>query len=66
MPFFTFPESPALVVNKIPPYIITITEVIDQTTNQKIKVEDVEAFKDHLVEDNSTHYNDQVEFKEEN
>jgi len=44
----------------------TITEVIDQTTNQKIKVEDVEAFKDHLVEDNSTHYNDQVEFKEEN
>ena len=44
----------------------TVTEVIDQTTNQKIKVEDVEAFKNHLVEDNSTHYNDQVEFKEEN
>lgn len=44
----------------------TVTEVIDQTTNQKIRVEDVEAFKNHLVEDTSTHYNDQVEFKEEN
>ena len=44
----------------------TITEVLDQNTNSKLKVEEVEAFKNYLVEDTSTHYNDQVEFKEEN
>ncbi len=45
---------------------LTITEVIDQTTNQKIKIEDIEGFKNHIVEDTSVHYNDQVEHKEEN
>ena len=44
----------------------TVTEVLDQNTNTKMKVEDVDAFKNYLVEDTSTHYNDQVEFKEEN
>ena len=44
----------------------TITEVVDQTTNQKVKIEDIEGFKGHIVEDTSVHYNDQVEYKEEN
>ena len=45
---------------------LTITEVVDQTTNQKLKIEDIEGFKNHIVEDTSVHYNDQVEHKEEN
>ena len=45
---------------------LTVTEVVDQTTNQKIKVDDIEGFKNFIVEDTSVHYNDQVERKEEN
>jgi hypothetical protein len=45
---------------------LTITEVVDQTTNQKLKIDDIEGFKGHIVEDTSVHYNDQVEYKEEN
>ena len=43
----------------------TITEVVSQTTNQKYKIEELPCFEKNLVEDTSTHYNDQVEFKEE-
>ena len=43
----------------------TITEVVSQTTNQKYKIEELPCFEKSLVEDTSTHYNDQVEFKEE-
>ena len=43
---------------------ITVTEVTNQTTNEKIKVEDMECFKSYLIEDTSIHYNDNVERKE--